>query len=151
VHELSRRHIDGKDVQGQSALAIGSVSLIHDFCYVKDFAKALAVDSQDDRAYDKFWICPHSIHDKTIQTIANDISVKVGGKSPVPISVLNWFLLYLLCPFMGFAWEMIEMLPFWTQDYKIDDSDFIKTFSVEATPYDAALQSLVDFYQSQQK
>jgi hypothetical protein len=52
---------------------------------------------------------------------------------------------------MGFAWEMIEMMPFWTNNYTVDDSDFSSTFGMEATPYDQALQSLVDFYQQEQE
>jgi hypothetical protein len=57
---------------------------VHDFCFAPDFARALAVVSANDenflKAADKFWICPHStIHNKTLQEIANDIAVKVAA------------------------------------------------------------------------
>jgi nucleoside-diphosphate-sugar epimerase len=160
--------------KGEGGLAIGSINVLHDFCFAPDFSKSLAVVSENDakfsKAADKFWICPHSIKNKTLQEIANDIAAKAAASAvengtssirnkptarvttkPVPISVLNKWLLYLLCPFMGFAWEMIEMMPFWTNNYTVDDSDFSSTFGMEATPYDQALQSLVDFYQQEQE
>ena len=146
----------GKIVQGQSPLAIGSATVIHDFCYVADFAKAMAVACTDDRALDKFWICPHTIHGKTLSEIANDIARKAGvaggdtGKTGVQVTVLPSFVVYLLSPFMDFMWEMIEMLPFWTKNYKVDDSDFCQTFNVKATPYDQALDEYVAFYKSRQ-
>lgn len=145
----------GKIVQGSTPLAIGSATVIHDFAYVPDFAHALAVACTDDRALDKFWICPHAIHQKTMTDIAQDIGrLAAGGRKeqqqqPVQVSVLPSFLVYLLSPFMEFMWEMIEMLPNWTKDYKVDDSDFIQTFGIQATPYEEALGELVAFYQEE--
>jgi nucleoside-diphosphate-sugar epimerase len=157
--------VTGKIAQGQSALAIGSVSVVHDFCFAPDFARSLAVVSANDenflKAADKFWICPHSIHNKTVQEIANDIAVKVAAADnttttttttikPVSFMKLNKWMLILMSPFMGFASEMIEMLPFWTAAYTVDDSAFVSTFGMQATPYHQALQSLVDFYLEKQ-
>ena len=154
--------ITGKIVTNQPALAIGSVQHIHDFCYAPDFARALAtVAVQYDTAYDRFWICPHAIHNKSLQQIANDIAQKIHPNDPklptqeqqdtnVSFLVLGKYLLYLLSPFMSFAWEMIEMNSFWSMDYRIDDSEFIQTFGVQPTDYDQALQALVDFYQTRQ-
>ena len=156
--------ITGRMVKGEStALAIGSVQPIHDFCYTRDLANALAlVAEQDnvDKACDRFWICPHAIHGKSIQQIANDIASKVHNNNNnddgptnsvdknVNFSVLNKFLLYLLSPFMPLAREMIEMVDFWTMDYQIDDSEFCTTFHVQATDYDEALDDLIQFYKN---
>jgi nucleoside-diphosphate-sugar epimerase len=157
--------VAGKIAQGQSALAIGSVSVVHDFCFAPDFARALAVVSANDetflKAADKFWICPHSIHNKTLQEIANDIAAKIAAADktttlkatttkPVSFMVLSKWMMILMSPFMGFMGEMIEMLPFWTAAYTVDDSAFVSTFGMQATPYDEALQSLVDFYLQKQ-
>jgi nucleoside-diphosphate-sugar epimerase len=74
--------VAGKITQGESTLTTGSVSVVDDFCYAPDFARALAVVSANDEnflmAADKFWICPHTSHHKTLQEIANDIAVKVA-------------------------------------------------------------------------
>ena len=141
--------------EGAAPLAIGSATAVHDFCYVPDFAHALAVACTDDRALDKFWVCPHAVKGKTMTEIARDIAAKhhkedePNANKPVQVSVLPSFLVYLLSPFMEFMWEMIEMLPFWTKDYRVDDSDFIETFGVQATSSDEALGDLVAFYQEQ--
>jgi nucleoside-diphosphate-sugar epimerase len=135
-------------------LSIGSCEKIHDFCFAPDFAKALAIASVNEAAYDKFWICPHCIHGKTVREIANDIADLAydGAKEshkPVSITVLKPWMVYTLSPVMGFMKEMVEMLDFWTEDYSVDDSDFCKTFGVEATAYDEALKALVDLYKAE--
>jgi nucleoside-diphosphate-sugar epimerase len=129
-------------------MAIGRCDRIHDFCYAPDFAMALAMASVDPAAYDSFWIAPHSIHGKTMQDIGNAIAVAAGKPSPVNISVLGPFMVQLLSPFVSFLSSMREMLPIWTNDYTVDDSDFVKQFGVEATPMDEALAGLVQFYQA---
>jgi nucleoside-diphosphate-sugar epimerase len=151
---VTRKSLLGDTVTGKivldkagSPFAIGSCTLVHDFCYAPDFAKSLALASINDAAYDHFWIAPHSIKGKTLQTIGDIIAIKAGKPSPVKFSVLGPFLVYLLSPFMSFMWEMTEMLPFWTKAYTVDDSDFIKAFGMQATPMEEALQSLVAFYQ----
>jgi nucleoside-diphosphate-sugar epimerase len=138
--------VAGKIVAGERALAIGAVDKVHDFCFAPDFATALAVAADNDAAYDHFWICPHSIHGKTLQEIANDIAAQAEKPTPVRFTVLGPWMVRFLSPFMGFMAEMTEMLPFWTQDYTVDDSDFCKTFGTRATPYEEALKSLVEFY-----
>jgi nucleoside-diphosphate-sugar epimerase len=139
----------GKIVQGQKPLAIGSVSHVHDFAYVPDLARAMIVASTNPKAYDQFWIVPHSIHGKTLQEIANDVAQMASSQTntkPVKISVYgSWScrLLSLVVPVLG---EMVEMMPFWTKDYRVDDLDFIETFAMSATPYDEALKELIQSY-----
>ena len=150
-----------------SALAIGSASKIHDFCYVQDFANALYLTGSDARANGKFWICPHSIKGKTMNEIAQDIArvAKHGPKSEgsdddddaeapkqgpkVKVWVLGPKIVNFLGKFMSFMREMKDMLPIWINDYSVDDSDFCKAFKVEATPYEEALQGYITFYRSE--
>ena len=131
-----------KIVGGSSALAIGSADKIHDFCFVADFAKALAVASVNDAAYDHFWICPHAIHGKTMRQIATDIATHANQPAP-KVTVTGKWMVKGLSPFLGLMKEMKEMLVLWTEDYDIDDSEFIKAFGVQATPYDKALEANV--------
>ena len=136
-----------------TALCVGSADQIHDFCYSKDFAKAMAIAAVEDSklAMDHFWICPHAIHNKTMRQIAADIAVAAKAPAPPKMQVLGKWMVYLLSPFMGFMSEMKEMLPLWVKDYQVDDSDFCKTFGMEATPYEQALNEYVQFYQQQSK
>jgi nucleoside-diphosphate-sugar epimerase len=133
-------------VEITSPKVVGSCSTVHDFCFAPDFARAMAVASVRDEAYDHFWIAPHSLHGKTMQEIGNEIATLAEREIPVKFIVMGKPMLFVLSAITPYLREMIEMLPFWTNNYKVDDSDFCKTFGVEATPSDEALKSLVDFY-----
>lgn len=129
-----------------TALAIGRVDVKHDFCYAPDFARALAVASVHPIAYDKFWIAPHSLKGMSLQEIGNRIAAKGGKPTPVKFTVLSPWMVYMLSPFVGFLSEMREMLPIWTSDYTVDDSDFCQAFEEKATSADEALDAFVGFY-----
>ena len=138
-------------VQGSAApIALGSASVIHDFCYVPDFARALYTVSIQEQAAGKFWICPHSIHNKTLHQIAADIARMADSKKGT-VTVYSRGTIRFLGLFMGFMWEFLEMLPNWTNDYIVDDSDFCQTFDAPATPYEDALKAYIAFYQSMGK
>lgn len=137
----------GNMVGGKKPLAIGTAQAVHDFCYAEDFARALFVTAiRPKKAAGKFWICPHSIHGMTMESIAQ----AVNGHLDTPVQgmqVLPTFMVHILGWFMTFMRELKEMLPFWTNDYTIrGDRDFTETFGVEATPMDKAIQATVDFY-----
>ena len=139
-------------VEGKPApICIGSKTAIHDFCYTPDLARALYLASIHEEAMGRFWICPHAIHGKSFQDIANCVARLAGGadssnsKNSKVTCYPGWSV-RLLSPFMGFMSEMVEMLPFWSKDYTVDDSDFIKTFGVTATPYEAALRTYIQMY-----
>lgn len=136
----------GALVKGQNPLAIGSADKIHDFCFVPDFARALYLVSVSDNAetFGRFWIAPHSIHGKTLREIAADIGTKVGTSKS--IIVIGGWLVSIMGLFVTIMSEMKEMLPFWTNDYTVDDSEFTKVFGMKATPYDDSLQALVNSY-----
>lgn len=138
----------GKMVQGSKPLAVGTADALHDFCYTKDFANALYVASiHPEKAYGRFWICPHSLHNKTLRQIAQDVN-QVLDKKIEGITVLPVFMVYIMGLFMTFMAELKEMLLFWTKDYTVDDSEFCEMFGVQATPPEEALREYVDFYQA---
>ena len=173
-------------VDGTKPIAIGSADAVHDFCYAPDFANALYIASVSPDAYGRFWICPHSIKDKTLRDIASDVA-SWSGRDPkmdganadgttkgkvdrkgkrtatkyhkesnrrhdvgTTVTVYGKTSVYLLSPFIGFMREMAEMLPLWTQDYTVDDSDFCSTFGVSATPYEDAMRSYISFFLDQE-
>lgn len=129
-----------------STLAIGSADVIHDFAFVPDFAKALLIEN--DRALDRFWICPHAVQGTTIRQIAQDIA-QVARKPKPSITVFRTITVHVLSLFMSFMFEMKEMLPIWTRDYQVDDSEFCREFGIEAAPYKKALQEYVNFYEDE--
>jgi nucleoside-diphosphate-sugar epimerase len=144
-----------KLVQGQTPMVMGSATTVHDFCYVPDFANALYVASVDERALDKFWICPHTAHGKTLQDLANDVQAAIDNRpladstsKNVKIQVFSKGMIGILAYFMGFMWEMKEMMDAWTKPYYIDDSEFCSTFDVQATPYEQAVTEYVGFFKN---
>lgn len=135
-------------VEGKSSTApicIGSKTVLHDFCYTPDFANALYVASIHDKAMGRFWISPHAIHGKSLEDIAKDVARLAASKNSKVTCYPGWSV-RLLSPFMGFMSEMVEMLPFWSKDYTVDDSDFVEAFAVAATPYETALRSYIHMY-----
>ena len=140
-----------KIIDGEQPICIGSKDVIHDFCYAPDFANALYVASISPEAYGKFWICPHAIKNKTMSEIANDIA-KINSSKDVSVKVQAYpgWSIKVLSPFMSFMSEMVEMLPFWTKHYTVDDSDFCQTFRMSPTPYDTALTVYVNTYKTGQ-
>eukprot|EP00179_Madagascaria_erythrocladioides_P007169 CAMPEP_0198310378 /NCGR_PEP_ID=MMETSP1450-20131203/2486_1 /TAXON_ID=753684 ORGANISM="Madagascaria erythrocladiodes, Strain CCMP3234" /NCGR_SAMPLE_ID=MMETSP1450 /ASSEMBLY_ACC=CAM_ASM_001115 /LENGTH=334 /DNA_ID=CAMNT_0044013203 /DNA_START=83 /DNA_END=1087 /DNA_ORIENTATION=+ len=128
-------------------MAIGSADVVHDFCFAPDFARALDVASRNDAAYGKFWICPHAIHGKTIRQILEDLNAeKAKPMERVRVQVLGGVVLRVLGLFSSMLGNLVEMQPWWTQDYTVDDSDFIRAFGVEATEYKASLKETMDFF-----
>jgi nucleoside-diphosphate-sugar epimerase len=131
-----------------TAIAIGSADKIHNFCYVVDFAKALGIACVNDKALDKFWICPHAVKDKTLRQIAADIAKQAGKPTP-KMQVFSGWMVTMLSPFIGFMGEMTEMLVFWNKSYGIDDSEFMQVFNVQPTPYEKALDDYIQFYKDE--
>jgi len=143
----------GNMVNGQKPLALATDKVIHDFCYAKDFANALYVASISEKAYGKFWICPHAIKNMTMRDIASEAQgiISPDSNSPVKMQVISVFLIKVLALGMTFMKEMKEMLPFWTNAYGVNDNDFCREFNVDATPIGDALRATAAYYQDQKK
>ena len=135
----------------RTASVFGSATVKHDFCYTPDFSNALyTVSVNRDKAMGKFWICPHSLKDLTVAEIATKAYQMMGMKDK-GVTVLPVFMIKFLGLFMTLMREMDEMMPSWTKDYTVDDSDFCSTFGVRATPVDQALRETLDYYKSAEK
>jgi len=150
----------GKIVAGESPMALCASNKMHDLCFAPDFAKAMAVASISVKAYDRFWICPHSIHNMTLAEIANavqkivtntDPAKQKANNTPISITVLPAFVLAIASPFMTMMRELYQMRHIWQNDYTFDDSNFCQEFNVQATPYETALIEAVEFYKRQQR
>jgi nucleoside-diphosphate-sugar epimerase len=89
-----------KILAGEQAIAIASADVIHDFCYVLDFANALYTASISKEAYGKFWICPHAIHGKSLNDIAKDIVDLSSAENFKGVQVYPGWSVKLLSPFV---------------------------------------------------
>lgn len=139
----------GKIVQGSTPLCFGSKDAKHDFCFVPDVARALAlaVDPDHENAlYDSFWVVPNSIQNQSMHDLANRIATLHDPSSSTDkhsVSVLGVLSCYLLGLFIPFLWEIIEMMPFWKNDYSVDDTGMRKAFGLEPTAMDDALRDML--------
>jgi nucleoside-diphosphate-sugar epimerase len=140
----------GKIASGKKPMALGSASKLHDFCYVRDFSNALyVVSTSGEKGFGKFWICPHSIHGKSLKDLAIVVH-EMNGTTNKGVTVLPKLMIKMLGAFDGFMSEFKEMLPFWMNDYTITgDAQFTKVFGVEGTPLTDALRETLDYYKNQ--
>lgn len=139
-----------KIAAGKKPMALGGASVLHDFCYARDFSNALYVASTSgEKGFGKFWICPHSVHGKTLKDLAI-AAHEVNGTINKGVTVLPKLMIKMLGMFDGFMREFKEMLPFWINDYTISgDAEFTEAFGVEATPLEGALRETLDYYKNQ--
>jgi nucleoside-diphosphate-sugar epimerase len=88
-------------VQGKPApICIGSASVIHDFAFAPDFSGALYLASiHGNKANGKFWVCPHSIRNKTLTQIANDVA-RLAASRNSKVTVYPGWSVRLLSPFI---------------------------------------------------
>jgi len=129
---------------------LGSASVKHDFCYARDFSNALyIVAAQPTKSMGKFWICPHSVKNQTLNELATK-AYGILGSTDKGVQVLPVWMVSVLGLFMGVMSNMKDMMPFWTNDYTIDDREFCSTFQVEATPADEAIRETLAYYQSKE-
>jgi nucleoside-diphosphate-sugar epimerase len=152
----------GNMVEGKKPMAMGSDTCKHDYCYAPDFAYALylvaaetAIDRDSETAKPKtsmgrFWICPHSVKNQTARELATRAHEILGTKDK-GVQVLPVSMIKVLGIFLSFMREMKEMMPFWTSDYTVDDSEFCSAFDVEATPIDTAFRETIDYYKNKAK
>jgi hypothetical protein len=90
-----------------------------------------------------------------MREIAGDINAIANGNleagTRTKVLCLPHFLMSVMSLALPMMKEIHEMRSIWKADYTVDDSDFCKTFGVEATPYKEALRDYVEFYQSSQQ
>ena len=120
---------------------------MHDFCFIPDFANALYVASQREDAYGKFWICPHSIHTETLEDIADEVNGHLD-KEVEGFRVVSPWMLSSMSYFTSSSVELKEMLPWWTEDYTVQDSQFCEAFHVKATPFEEAIKQTVQWFKT---
>jgi nucleoside-diphosphate-sugar epimerase len=142
----------GNMTEGKKPMAMGTDKCKHDYCYAPDFANALylvATVKPDTKstAMGRFWIFPHSVKNQTAKELATRAH-KILGTQDKGVQVLSVPLIRVLGIFMSFMREMKEMMPFWTKDYTVDDSEFCSAFHVKATPIGTALRETIAYYKS---
>ena len=122
---------------------LGNIDQPHSLTYIKDFAKALIVMGEDDRALGKAWHvpCPEAIPIRNVvEIIEQEMGIKIKSR------VAGRFLISIMGLFNPMVREVKEMLYTWEEPYIVDSSNFEKEFGMKATPLDVAMKETVEWF-----
>lgn len=138
-------------LQGKAANLLGRLDQAHTFTYAPDFGRALAtlgmVDSTlEAQVFGRAWHVP-SPAAVTQAEFMRLLEVQLGRK--VKSQVAGTFILNILGLFNPSMREAVEMLYEWNQPFEMDSSDFQKTFGIEATPLETAIQQTLEWNRQQ--
>ena len=136
----------GKMVDGKRPTCLVSRKIHHDFCYSRDFANALYVVSKEENrplSMGRFWICPHSIHNRSYDDMKDMINDHLDERAPCGFQVISSWLLYGVGALDPVAYEMREMMDIWRSDYTVDGAEFKSAFGVSAPCAHLALEETV--------
>lgn len=128
---------------GKTVNLLGNIDLPHTLTYIKDFAKALVIMGEDDRALGKAWHVPNAEAITTRQIVK--LMEKEIGK-PVKIRTAGKLMVSVLGLFNPMLKEVKEMMYTWEEPYIVDSRNFEETFSVRSTSLEIAVQETVDWY-----
>ena len=122
---------------------LGNIDQPHSLTYIKDFAKALIIMGEDDRAQGKAWHvpCPEAIPVRNVvKIIEQEMGVKIKSR------VAGRFLISIMRLFNPMVREVKEMLYTWEEPYVVDSSRFEKEFDMKATPLDVCMKETVEWF-----
>ena len=122
---------------------LGNIDQLHSLTYIKDFAKALIIMGEDDRALGKSWHvpCPKAIPVRNVvEIIEQEMGVKIKSR------VAGRFIISIMGLFNPMIREVKEMLYTWEEPYVVDSSRFEKEFGMKATPLDVCMKETVEWF-----
>lgn len=129
-------------VAGKSVDVFGDPDKLHSYSYTPDVAHGLAILGDDPNALGRAWHLPVAHQGSTRDLIA--LCAGGAGVAVPKINSLPRWVLRTVGLVNGPARALVEMLYQFEQDFVVDDSDFVSTFSLAATPIKDALATITD-------
>jgi len=130
---------------GKKINLLGNIDLPHTFTYVKDFASALVILSENEDAFGHVWHVPNAPTITTRQLI-NIIGDKVD--KPIKTRVASKSMVSFLGLFNPILREMKEIMYQWQQPYRVESKKFNEKFGNKYTPYDIAIDETLNWIKS---
>ena len=128
-------------VRGKSISVLGKPDVVHSWSYIDDVCRTLAVLGTDDRALGRAWHVPTAAP-RTVEEMAAAVCAAAGVSSSkvrsIPTSIVR--IVGLFSPIMR---ELPEMLYQFERPFVIDASDTTAVFGLEATPFEAQIDTTV--------
>ncbi len=134
-------------VAGKPAEVIGDPDALHDYTYVEDFGRAMAILGTDERALGEVWHVPNAQTVTTRQFL--ELSFRYAQHLP-EFRRLKKIHLMIAGLFIPPARETIEMLYEFEMPFRVNHDKFVKTFGNIATPFEKSLQHTVKWAQLKQ-
>lgn len=130
-------------LKGKAAQYIGNPDMPHTYTYIDDFGEAMAILGEREEGLGRAWHvsnAPTLTTREVVSIIAAEIGVepKISAMPKLMVNVVSLFHPYLR--------EIKEMLYEFEKPYVVDDSDFRKTFGMDATPLEIGLRETVQWY-----
>ncbi|MDX2469328.1 MAG: SDR family oxidoreductase [SAR324 cluster bacterium] len=130
-------------ILGETADLLGDLALPHTYTYIKDFARALVLLSEEDAAIGQIWHVPNAPTITTMEMVSlveQELgqSVKVRTAGPLMVNLLGLFIPMLK--------EMKEVMYQWNRPYVVDHSKFIGSFNLQTTDPKIAIKETLGWY-----
>lgn len=122
---------------------LGNIDQPHSLTYIKDFARALIVLAEEERALGKVWHVP-TVKAIPIRNVIEIIEQEMGKS--IKTRVAGKFLISLLGLFDPMVREVKEMLYTWEEPYVLDSSKFENEFGLKATPLEISMKETIAWF-----
>jgi nucleoside-diphosphate-sugar epimerase len=134
---LLRPDVYDRILAGGTVYTLVNPDMPHSYSYTPDVARGLQVLGAHPEALGRAWHLPAAAQ-LTSRALLERFAAKAGTRIKirrVPLWVIRS--LGVVVPFLG---AMVEMSYQWEQPYLLDDGDFRRTFGVEPTELDVAIE-----------
>ena len=125
-------------IKGQRSQWLVNAKVPHSFTYVPDAAKAMAILSADENAWNQVWHLPTTAHPPTGAEFIQKAAAEL--RKPDQYMVLAKWMVGLGGLFDRTTRELYEMLYQYESEYLFDSSKFEAAYSFRPTPYDEGIR-----------
>lgn len=147
----------GRIINGEAPFIFCSADRRHDMAYVPDVARALLsvvehalVDTND--VVGRFWIAPHAIKGQTLREVTRDMSIIVDRPNVAnKVITIPSFVIHVFAACNPLLAEMKDVMPWFSNDYAVCDSDFCQHFKMQPTSYNQALTDTMRWFEEERQ
>ncbi|MEZ4592328.1 MAG: hypothetical protein R3D55_14470 [Chloroflexota bacterium] len=132
-------------LNGKTVNLTGNLDLPHTLTYIRDFARALLVLSQNEVAYGRTWHVP-SAETLSQNQFLKLVETEIG--QPIKVRPAGKMILRIVGLFNPAAGEVVEMMYEFEEPFIVDHSQFADAFGAHVTPHEEAVRETVAWYQN---
>jgi nucleoside-diphosphate-sugar epimerase len=142
-NSLLGERVFGAALEGRRAQLLGDIDQLHTYTYAPDFARALAILGDEERALGHIWHVPNAPARTTREIV--EIVYRLAGNEP-RIGVMPSWLVHGLALVWPLIRELKEMEFQRDRPYLVEDQRARKTFGLDHTELEEGLAGTLDWY-----